>query len=59
MEKRKKKKVIKILCEGRHCGGMGEGLPEHTCPYAEDVNSDSETLCTCCDMCQHECAMDI
>ncbi len=32
---------------------------EHTCPYAEDINNDSTTLCTCCADCQHECAMDI
>jgi len=31
----------------------------HTCPYAEEINGDSETLCTCCEDCQYECAMDI
>jgi len=30
----------------------------HTCPFAEEINDD-ETLCRCCDGCQHECAMDI
>lgn len=31
----------------------------HTCPYAEDVHNDSESRCTCCSTCEHECAMDI
>ena len=31
----------------------------HPCPYNEDINDDSETLCNCCADCQHECAMDI
>jgi len=32
---------------------------EHTCPYAEDISGDSETLCTCCPYCEHQCCMDI
>jgi hypothetical protein len=32
---------------------------DHTCPYAEDINNDSESLCNCCDDCANECAMDI
>lgn len=35
------------------------GTAPHTCPYSVDINDDSETLCTCCDDCEHECAMDI
>lgn len=31
----------------------------HTCPYHEDINNDSNTLCNCCDECQMECAMSI
>ncbi len=31
----------------------------HTCPYAEEINNDSEKTCTCCAACQRECAMDI
>lgn len=31
----------------------------HTCPFKEEINNDSETLCECCDDCTHECAMDI
>ena len=27
----------------------------HTCPYAEDINDDHTTLCTCCEECEHEC----
>lgn len=40
-----------------NCGQLGE--PEHTCPYASDVNNDSDTLCNCCEKCESECAMDI
>ena len=32
---------------------------DHTCPYQEDVNNDSEFTCNCCTACTHECAMDI
>lgn len=36
-------------------------LPQepHTCPFQEDVNNDSSTLCTCCADCANACAMDI
>ena len=46
------------MCEGRTgCNNTDE--EPHTCPYAEDINDDHETLCTCCADCQYECAMDI
>jgi hypothetical protein len=32
---------------------------EHTCPYAEEINDDHETMCDCCSDCEHECCMDI
>ena len=32
---------------------------EHTCPYAEEINDDHETMCNCCSDCAHECCMDI
>jgi hypothetical protein len=38
------------------CGDYNES---HTCPFAEDIHGDSESLCNCCDYCTHECAMDI
>lgn len=31
----------------------------HTCPFAEEIYDDSETLCNCCKDCEHECKMDI
>lgn len=31
----------------------------HPCPYAEEIYDDSESLCTCCNECSHECAMDV
>lgn len=39
------------------CGNPAEDL--HTCPYSEDIYGDSETLCNCCDDCEHNCLMDI
>lgn len=30
----------------------------HNCPFALEINND-ETLCNCCDDCEHQCAMDI
>lgn len=36
-----------------------EGTEElHTCPYAEEINGDQESLCNCCAECQHNCYMD-
>lgn len=43
---------------GGSCWNLKTKEP-HTCPYAEDIAGDYETLCNCCDNCQGECAMDI
>jgi len=32
---------------------------EHSCPYAEEINGDRDSLCDCCSDCEHECCMDI
>ncbi len=39
------------------CGKEGDS--DHTCPYAEDINGDSESLCNCCSDCIDNCAQDI
>jgi len=44
----------KHACE---CGSTSEDL--HTCPFAEDINGDYESLCNCCSECTRECMMDI
>ena len=46
-------------CTGSHCKGKGQAQEPHTCPYQSEINDDKTTLCTCCDDCAHECAMDI
>jgi hypothetical protein len=51
-------------CEGRMCkdkpeADRHEALPLHSCPYNYDVNNDPTPCCTCCDVCQAECADDI
>jgi hypothetical protein len=33
--------------------------PSHSCPFAEEINNDSSSLCDCCSDCEHECYMDI
>ena len=38
---------------------INEAQSKHTCPYAEDINDDSDSLCNCCSNCEHECCMDI
>ena len=46
-----------VKCET--CGN-NEGTSElHTCPYAEDIHGDSESMCNCCSDCEYECCMDI
>lgn len=35
------------------CGKPGE--EEHTCPFAEDINNDHESLCNCCAECSYAC----
>lgn len=31
----------------------------HTCPFAEEVRGDFESLCNCCESCSYNCAMDV
>jgi hypothetical protein len=31
----------------------------HTCPFQEEINDDSESLCNCCGDCERECADDV
>jgi hypothetical protein len=35
---------------------VNEGEELHTCPFAADVNDDSESQCNCCDSCCGNCA---
>ena len=41
------------------CSCGNEYIGEHTCPYQEEINEDSETLCNCCKECTQQCAWDI
>ncbi len=36
-----------------------EGKEDHDCPYAVEINNDTETMCNCCDTCERECWRDI
>jgi len=56
-------KVAQILrngyCTGRHCMGKGIADDAHTCPFNDEIHPDRTDLCNCCEICAHECAMDI
>jgi len=56
-------KVAKLLrngyCTGHHCHGKGIGEDDHTCPFAEEINDDHESMCNCCNVCASGCADDI
>jgi hypothetical protein len=52
---KKLKEAPLLMCK---CG-KNYALPPHTCPYAEEINDDYISECTCCDECANECAMDI
>ena len=47
------------MCRGATCGRKNRALPMHSCPYREEISDDPLTLCSCCEECQRECAMDI
>lgn len=53
-----KEKKLTYLC-GWYTTKPHEGKAPHTCPYSEEINGDSETLCTCCDACEQSCILDI
>ena len=42
-----------------HCTCDKYHYNEHTCPFDEEINDDSGTLCNCCPYCKYQCAMDI
>lgn len=48
---------VETSSECRCCGGI-PSADFHTCPYKDDIYSD-QSLCNCCEDCQHQCAMDI
>ena len=55
------KKIFKSLpvVKEEPCKCGEEAAEEHTCPFASDVWGDDATLCTCCEECSYQCAMDI
>ena len=42
-----------------HCTCNKYHYEDHTCPFAEEINNDSESMCNCCPYCEYECAMNI
>ncbi len=45
--------------EVERCKCDEESYEDHPCPFAEEINNDSETLCNCCSSCMRNCADDI
>ena len=39
--------------------GWNKAEELHTCPYKEEINNDSATLCNCCKECKYDCLRDI
>lgn len=53
-------RILKLgYCPGGHCRGKSVAEYDHTCPYSEEINGDRISMCNCCNVCAHECAMDI
>jgi hypothetical protein len=52
------KKECANLC-GNRGGCTNPEEADHTCPFSEEINNDSESLCNCCSDCRRECAEDI
>jgi len=49
-----KRYVIKCKC------GNKPATEPHSCPFASEISSnDDPEYCTCCEDCEHDCAMDI
>ncbi len=47
------------LCGRSHCPKDTPALSDHICPFKADINGDQKSRCNCCELCTHECAMDI
>lgn len=54
-EMRSNKTDISISGKCSTCNN-NDAQEEHTCPYAEEINGDSDILCDCCSDCEHECS---
>lgn len=53
-------KTIKGKCgKCKNCKECANNKVLHTCPYQSDVNNDDEFMCSCCDNCTDDCAMEI
>ena len=61
-QKEHKTDMLKVLkCVEYHtCSSCGnEGKPLHMCCYDSDIHNDHSDKCTCCNECEHNCAMEI
>ena len=52
-------KTKAVIVDLGTCQCGSGGTVEHTCPFAEDVHGDHESLCNCCEACVTECCMSI
>jgi hypothetical protein len=51
--------VSDIVDDGTECVCAKIYIEQHTCPYKEDIFGDSESMCSCCEYCRNNCALDI
>jgi len=52
-------KGVKVK-DGKKCPkcNINEAAEDHTCPYREDIEDDSESVCNCCVDCENQCYLD-
>jgi hypothetical protein len=56
-ETRKQNRIKRLgLCK---CGKNPQADKLHTCPFAEQINEDKESLCNCCEDCTYTCAENV
>lgn len=52
--------MLQPLLEGLPgCDCERDRLRPHVCPYQEEIDGDVDSLCTCCEKCERECAWDV
>jgi hypothetical protein len=52
-------KTRAVFDDVRSCTCGSDWAEEHTCPFAVEIHGDHESLCNCCEACEHECCMSI
>lgn len=51
--------ITQIFASEEDCPDCGINIDPHHCPFREEIDCDSETLCVCCPFHTQQCADDI